>query len=113
MGLDFSHCEARWGYGGFGRFRRRLANQIGIDLMTMDGFGGTRSFHTINDPIRHLLDHSDCEGNLEPHKCRVTAPRLRKMVSSWCDDDYDKRNALLLAEGMEYCASKNMHLMFW
>lgn len=112
MGLDFSHCEARWSYSGFGQFRRRLAQEIGVDLNKMYGFGGTRTFHTINDPIKYLLDHSDCDGNLDPVKCRKIIPRLRKLVSNWADNDYDKKQALELADGMEYCASKNRHLMF-
>lgn len=40
----------------------------------MDGFGGDVSFDTISDPIKPLLDHSDCEGELTPEECAGTAP---------------------------------------
>lgn len=112
MGLNFSHCEAWWSYSAFHKFRKRLAEEIGIDLEQMEGFGGRRTFYTVSDPIKHLLDHSDCDGNLDPHQCRVTAPRLRKLVEPW-EDCRDKREALELARGLGYCASKNRHLIFW
>ena len=38
MGLDFSHCEAHWGYTAFALFRVKLAAEAGIDLHCMDGF---------------------------------------------------------------------------
>lgn len=101
MGIDFSHSEAHWAYSGFSRFRNRLAQEIGIDLGMMDGFGGDIPFDSIKDPIEPLLNHSDCDGGLTPSDCAKVAPRLRELVKGWPDDDRDKRNALLLAEGME------------
>ena len=38
MGIDFSHCEAHWGYMGFMRFRTRIATESGIALNCMSGF---------------------------------------------------------------------------
>lgn len=32
MGLDFTHTDAHWSYGGFDRFRIRLAWAAGIKL---------------------------------------------------------------------------------
>jgi hypothetical protein len=112
MGIDFRYCEARWAYSGFHRFRSRLAKEIGIDLKDMHGFGGTRSFHTISNHIKYLLDHSDCDGTLEPYQCKVVAKSLKKLIANWANDDYDKVKGLLLVEGLEYCASKNRHLVF-
>jgi hypothetical protein len=42
----------------------------------------------------------------------LVAPRLRQLVAEWRDDDYDKINALLLAEGMELAAASNEPLVF-
>lgn len=117
MGLDFSHTNAHWAYSGFMRFRERLAAEIGIDLNKMEGFNKENdykglSWEKIVDPIKFLLDHSDCEDDLSPELCSKVAPRLRELVSSWDDDDYDKEQALLLAEGMELAFSKNEPLEF-
>ena len=38
MGIDFSHCEVRWGYSGFMHFRTKLATEAGIALRCMSGF---------------------------------------------------------------------------
>ncbi|MFJ7916106.1 MULTISPECIES: hypothetical protein [unclassified Lysinibacillus] len=110
MGLDFSHTDARWSYSGFGNFRKRLAEQIGMDLDNMEGFGGNVPFHIYQDDIIPLLDHSDCDGELTPDECKQVAPRLRELVSGW--EDYDKLNALKLADGMELAANRGESLEF-
>lgn len=112
MGLNFSHTEASWSYGGFMEFRKRLANQIGVNLDRMAGFGGKRSWTTVKDSIKLLLNHSDCDGTLSLGQCRKIAPRLRKLVSSWPNDDYDKVNALELADGMEKAEQEGVVLEF-
>lgn len=117
MGLGFSHSDAHWSYHGFMEFRTHLANSIGIDLDMMKGFGGDRKWPSAeNEPLIHLLYHSDCDGELTPEQCKVIAPRLREIVSSWPDSDYkvmyDKKNALLLADGMEEAAANGEPLEF-
>jgi hypothetical protein len=101
MGLDFSHGYAHWGYSGFMNFRRMLAEQIGINLDDMKGFGGSTSFNNFKDDIIPLLDHSDCDGELSIEECKKISLRLRELVSKWNDDDRDKQKAIELAEGME------------
>lgn len=143
MGLDFSHCEARWAYSGFMKFRVKLAAEAGIALHCMEGFAcgpsgeffkslviagdsGERgrmpgfdkyighqsviSWDKCNDPIKPLLNHSDCNGILTPEECLTVAPRLRELISQWAEDDQDKIRALLLAEGMERAAEANENL---
>lgn len=112
MGLDFSHSNAHWSYSGFYNFRRRLAQEINVDLEMMDGFGGGIPFDLIKDSIEPLLNHSDCGGGLTPSDCAKVAPRLRELVKGWADDDYDKINALRLAEGMEEAISKDVNFEF-
>ena len=117
MGLDFSHTNAHWSYSGFMRFRVRLTAEIGIDLKKMIGFNKENDFKSLSwekvtDPIKYLLDHSDCDGDLSPELCSKIAPRLRELVSSWDDDDYDKEQALLLAEGMDLAFINNERLQF-
>ena len=114
MGIDFSHCDAYWAYSGFHRFRVRLAKEVGIDLNEMRGFGGAQLkwANPKDDPIIHLLDHSDCDGHLSPGRCKKIAPRLRELVAKWDDEDYDKIQALKLATGMEEAAKGRRNLRF-
>lgn len=112
MGVSFSHGEAGWSYGGFKNFRVELAASIGIKLDDMVGFNGGVPWDTVADPIKPLLDHSDCDGELTPDECRAVAPRLRELVAGWDADDYDKVNALRLADGMMLAADANEPFKF-
>jgi len=124
MGLDFSHCNAHWSYSGFSKFRARIAKEIRITLGKMEGFmpcGLTpeqkenwpqREWDKVDDPIVNFLAHSDCDGMLTPGQCRIVAPRLRELVASWPDDDWDKIQALELAEGMDLAGSCKENLRF-
>lgn len=113
MGLDFSHCDAHWAYSGFYRFRLKLAEAIGFP--EYKDIKSTSLIHykkIIKDPILPLLAHSDCDGDLDPSDCKKVAPRLREIVSSWPDDDFDKKKAIELAEGMEAAAAAGENLEF-
>jgi hypothetical protein len=112
MGLDFSHCDAHWSYSGFHRFRFRLAERIGIKLDDMVDFGGTTSWDLVKDPLRAFFNHSDCDGSLTPQECSAIAPRIEEEVAPWDNDDYDKKQALLLVAGMRAAAKHNETLLF-
>ena len=115
MGIDFSHCDAHWAYSGFNRFRLCLANEIGVDLDKMEGFSDKNkpiSWDKVKDDIKPLLSHSDCDGILTSAQCKKVAPRLRQLVKAWDDDDYDKINALRLAEGMDSASKANEDFEF-
>jgi len=56
--------------------------------------------------------HSDCDGELSPEDCAQVAPRLLELIKNWPDDDYDKREARVLAEGMLECAEAKEALEF-
>jgi hypothetical protein len=108
---------AQWSYSGFNSFRQRLAADIGIDLTQMDGFGGEqRSWDTVNDPLKDLLNHSDCDGHLTAEQCAVIGPRLKELAEKWDENEgimfHDKPNALKLAVGMEAAATHKYLLMF-
>lgn len=121
MGIGFTYkgCKVpysdrpHWSYGGFSSFRERLAAGIGIDLVRMRGYGAADalSWDKIADPIAPLLNHSDCEGDLSAEQCRIVSPRLRELVQDW-PDDYDKQNALLLADMMDACVLAGAKLKF-
>ena len=113
MGLGFSHSDAHWSYSGFNRFRSRLATEIGINLSKMRGFGdGYKSWDNIKDPIVPLLNHSDCDGKLGLREMKKIAPRLRELVELWGEDDWDRKQALILARDMEQCVERKIQLEF-
>lgn len=125
MGLDFVGSDARWAYSGFMRFRCKLAKGIGIDLNTMEGFVGEITanpfkkpmsgvWKDVKDPLKWLLNHSDCEGQISARRCGLIAPRIRDVVKDWDVEDLarDRWNAILLAEGMEQCAEDGKPLIF-
>jgi len=112
VGLDFNNSNAHWSCYGFNRFRARLANEIGIDLDNMAGFGGSElPWNQVKDDIKPLLNHSDCDGYLSVAEMKLVYPRLIELVSKW-SDNYDKEHALILAKDMEICVKKNVPLEF-
>lgn len=114
MGLDFSHCDARWGYIGFHRFRLKLARAAGYTIVKGDSLMGPMEVWESEDdqPLDPLLYHSDCDGIISPEDCAKVAPALEAAVKDWPEDDYDRVNALRLAEGMRLAAAKGEDLAF-
>lgn len=113
MGLDFSHGDAHWSYRGFNRFRERLATIIGFNLREMDGFTyNGLSWGLIDDPVKDLLNHSDCDGELTPEQCSIIVPRLKELISNWNEDDWDRQGANDLIEGMQEAIANNENLEF-
>ena len=112
MGLDFSHGDAYWSYSSFNRFRERLAQTAGFNLREMQGFDGRKSWDNIKDPIKGLLNHSDCDGALTETQCKAIIPRLKELITFWDEEDYDKRKALRLIDGIEEAMKKNEEFYF-
>src|SRR3546814_10410785 len=71
------------------------------------------SGNTVTSPLKPLLDHSDCDGELTPEEGRQVAPRLREVVKAvWPGDCYDRQTGLALADGMDAAAKANEPLEF-
>ncbi len=126
MGLDFAFVITQnymqhpddmpyWSYSGFHRFRTKLAMAAGV-AESYEDFDTLR--HTIisikypNEPIIPLLTHSDCDGDLGPDDCAAIAPRLRELLATLDDTDYDKEHGLKLAAALEYAAENRCDLEF-
>ena len=75
MGLDISLWEPVKGgfragsYGGFMNWRRKLADSVGIDLDSMQGFKENGTVWSGYEPFYELLHHSDCDGVLWWDEC--------------------------------------------
>ncbi len=81
MGLDTTHNAWHGPYSAFGRFREAVAEAAGIPLQEMDGFGGDLSWDRYaEDPISALLDHSDCEGDIDVRALLPLADRLEALA---------------------------------
>ena len=147
---------AGWAYSVFNKFRERVAKHIGIDLRKMDGFSdvdksilsaqGWEAYHaaceadtdkiswdTVNDPIKGLLHHSDCEGEIPAEECAAIADRLEQIIEKWPTrqklktdpfwqergyppeldlEDYDTAQAKGLIEGLREAAKTGKPLEF-
>lgn len=149
---------AFWEYSGFNSFREKVAAQIGINLRKMEGFSDVDksilseqgweayrkayeadalapkiSWDTVNDPIKGLLHHSDCEGEIPAEQCAAIADRLEEIIKDWPDTDtlkidpfwqargyspeitlsnYDKQQATGLIAGLREAAATGKPLEF-
>jgi hypothetical protein len=131
MGLGFYvkdyDCKCSFSYSGFNEFRKKIARSIGIDLEEMQGFikqhpddpefikAGWRDWEDIKSPIKHLLNHSDCDGKISHSSCMLMSTILKSIVYNWeiVDGyDYDKVKGFALVEAMEHCAHFKKDLEF-
>ena len=83
MGLDTTHDAWHGAYSSFNSWRTWLATQIGINLREMEGFttNGIK-WDTVNDDLKSLLNHSDCDGHLSSTECKKIANRLNTIVET-------------------------------
>lgn len=131
MGLNFSHCNARWGYHGFDRFRSKLAKEMNLDYERLcniiEKFDKYRKLDNLEDcnfylnflwgkdVLVHLLNHSDCDGYIDSDLCGPLAERLKKIIQKWPDDnenEYDKVNGLRLIKGLILASKNNERFVF-
>ena len=102
MRVRFNHGSAQWPtFTAFHQFRRRLAREAAIDLDSMEGFGGLRSWKEIADRIAPLLEMEDVDGSLAVGDCAPVAKRLRELVRTWTAEDLDGVEAMRLADGLD------------
>lgn len=161
MGLGLSvngkSCGS-WSYSGFMEFRKKIAARAGIELNNMEGFSAVDksilyeqgfsayrkaceeedlsqkiSWDTISDPIKTLLCHSDCDGEIRPEDCAFLADRLEEIIKDWPKEthleppeswqtigypshmifaDYDFQQATRLIAGLREAFITNMPVEF-
>jgi hypothetical protein len=99
-------------YHTFHVFRMRVAAHLGIDLEAMDGFDGTQEWTSVDDePLVHLLRHSDCDGELDRTECAAIATRLRAVTEATfpkardVDTEHGEENEWLREKGVALAAA--------
>jgi hypothetical protein len=107
----------QWPYGGFARFRERLAEFEGFSLSEMKGFGGERDWGDVATELKPLLNHSDCDGEMTPDECAQVVPRLDGIIATWStygdgDLEYDIRAGRQLIGAMQKVIADNLTLVF-
>ena len=127
MGLDTSHNCWHGPYSAFNRFRHAIAEAAGIPLDSMEGYEPMfptpeeKNKEAIpwdqyeNDPICILLNHSDCEGEIESKDCLALAVRLEeiapKLIQGGLFDNYQLM-ALRFAKGLRDAAEAGEDIDF-
>lgn len=135
MGLNTTHGAWDGPYSSFMEWRIWIAEQVGINLLKMEGYSdrdygnpkrkrGTIKWETIDDDIKYLLNHSDCDGHLTPGQCKKIAIRLKEIIGgrevpkdffSYISTDKDGMNLFLTERFRKGClkaAKKNEKLCF-
>ena len=111
------------GYSSFHFLRERIAKEIGIELMDMQGFCGEKPlsmkdrssaipWSKIHDNVKYFLKHSDCDGYISPKRCGVIYPRIVDITKKWDNSDIQKQYADKIIEVMKYCFQNNKRLLF-
>jgi hypothetical protein len=84
MGLNTSFNAWDGAYSSFGQWRKWLANQIGINLELMEGFGGQIEWTPYKRKnLYPLLDHSDCDGELTVAQCKRVLKGLEAILKKY------------------------------
>lgn len=80
MGLDTTHDCWHGAYSAFHGWRKKLCEVAGYgDLDNREGFGGDTPWPD-DDPLIVLLNHSDCDGEIEAKDCAAIADRLESLI---------------------------------
>lgn len=114
MGLDTTHDCWHGPYSSFGDFRRALAEAAGMPpLYEMAGYkNGFRAWDSIPPDVLHkLLNHSDCEDEIEANDCAPLADRMEELLPK-IESDYWREKAEDFIAGLRLAASKQEPVEF-
>lgn len=107
--------HAQWSYTGFARFRERLAENEGFTLGEMQGFHGDRSWDEIASPLKPLLNHSDCDGEMTSEEAAQVWPRLVEIAENRRGDgelEWNMRGLQSLIELLQGAAENGWTVLF-
>ena len=107
--------HAHWSYSGFGAFREKLAITEGFFLDDMQGFEGSKSWDLVTTPLKPLLNHSDCDGEMTPAEAAEVWPRLAEIAEDWKASgmlEWDLQSMRALVELLQGAAKNEWTVLF-
>lgn len=104
MGLNTTHGAWDGPYSMFNDFRYAVAKRVGIDLDDYFGYNpyGTKNLDSIDHAVKYLLDHSDCDGELNVSECTLIAFGLDQIMSAITLDEMSGNVIVVLERKHEY-----------
>ena len=114
MGLDTTHDCWHGPYSSFGDFRRALAKAAGMPpLDEMHGYKqGFRAWDSLRPDVLHkLLNHSDCDDEINTEDCAPLADRMEALLPN-IESDYWREKAEGFIAGLRLAASKQENVEF-
>lgn len=118
MGLDTSHDCWHGSYTSFHKWREWVAEKAGLPpLDTMEGFGGETPWRGIKTPLRYLLNHSDCDGQISGSRLLPIAEALEAIVGGLgspvpIDEEWCAERSLQFASGLRLAHSRGEKVEF-
>lgn len=116
MGLDTTHNCWHGAYSSFHRFRKSLAEQIGINLEEFEGYEGDKRFEDVKHDIVPLLDHSDCDGELSVEESKQIVKGLNDILENFKEDiphdSYFKDKIIQFRDGCIEAIEKDERVKF-
>lgn len=115
MGLDTSHDCWHGSYHSFHNWRARITEISGYgDLDQYRGFGGQKPWPDTDDVLLILLNHSDCEGEIEAAVCTPLAARLEALLPGLeaPADEYYAQWTRRFIEGLRLAATRGESVDF-
>lgn len=115
MGLDTTHNCWQGSYSSFNTFRYELAKLINVNLDEYLGYSdnGTKHLEDINHGIMPLLNHSDCDGELNVNECKQIVEGLNDILSNnTISNEYILNKIIRFRDGCLEAIEKNENVEF-
>lgn len=98
MGLDITSENHHFSspYSTFNQMREYLGELIGVKLREFEGFEGNIPFSTLNDDLKILLDHSDCDGEISLDDAKKLSMRLTELLPKIEHAWFNERTKILI-----------------
>ena len=116
MGLDTTHDCWHRSYSSFHGWRKAVCLAAGLgDLDERDGFadaGVAGLPWTEDDPLIALLDHSDCEGQIDAEDCGPLADRLEALLPELTAEPWHQEATEQFIAGLRQAAVEGEDVIF-
>lgn len=114
MGLDTTHNAWHGSYSSFMSWRIEVAKKsMGISLRDMVGFGGEVEWSEENmqHPLYELLNHSDCDGEIDWRLCKDISNALYELAPQ-IEDGRERWHTLQFSKGAMLAYNQKQNIEF-